>query len=149
MLVGKNERQTMVIATASTDIHGGMCTDYRRSLCMDTLTREITSKDAHGITCMEDCVSACMDATCTEDCVSAYTYVYTDITGVHGSMCTFIYTKCTDVHVVISTDKSNIKTVIVRANAYDEYGRYKPLRDIGTDVVWGKVRKGIRYVDAL
>ena len=33
-----------------------------------------------------------------------------------------------------------------RTNAYDDYGRYKPIWDIGTDVV-GKVQKRIRYND--
>ena len=90
-----------------------------------------------------------MDATCTEYCVSACTDVSTNITGVHGSTCPYISTKGTGVHVVMSTDESKVKTVVRgRKNMCDEYGRKKPIRDIGTDVV-GKVRKGISYADAL
>ena len=33
-------------------------------------------------------------------------------------------------------------------DAYDEYGRYKPIQYIGTDVV-SKVRKGVSYYNTL
>ena len=52
-------------------------------------------------------------------------------------------------HIFTSTEESNINTVIRgRTNLYDEYGRYEPIRDIGTDIV-GNLRKVIIYADAL
>ena len=46
-------------------------------------------------------------------------------------------------------EDSNVNTVVYgRTNTYDEYGIYKPIWDIGTDVV-GKLQKGISYADAL
>ena len=53
------------------------------------------------------------------------------------------------VHGVTSTDYYTVNVAVQgRRNAYDRSGRYETKRDIGTDVVW-KVRKGIRYADAL
>ena len=73
---------------------------------------------------MEDRVSACTYTTCTEDRVSACTDISTDNTGMHIITCPYIFTKDTDVHVVMSTDKSKLKMVVrIRMNAYDEYGR--------------------------
>ena len=61
----------------------------------------------------------------------------------------FSSTKVTVMHVITPTDESKVKTYIcVRTDAYDKYGRYKPVRDMGMDVV-EKVRKGISYADAL
>ena len=52
-------------------------------------------------------------------------------------------------HGVASTDNSTVKTVAFgRTNSYDEYSRYKPIRDIDMDIV-GKVWKGISYAGAL
>ena len=69
--------------------------------------------------------------------------------GVNGSTFPYISTKFNCVHGVTSTENSMVKTSIpCRTNVYDEYGRYKPIQDIGTDVV-RKIRKGIRYFDAL
>ena len=52
-------------------------------------------------------------------------------------------------HGVASTDNSKVKTVAFgRTNSYDEYSRYKPIRDIDMDIV-GKVWKGISYAGAL
>ena len=71
-----------------------------------------------------------------EDYVSACTDVSTDSTGLHRIMCMCIYTKGTGVHVVTSTDKFKAKTCVRGImNAYDKYRRYKPIRDICTDVV--------------
>ena len=75
--------------------------------------------------------------------------VFTESTSVHRSKCPYISTKGTGMHEVTTADDYTVKTAVCgRTNAYDKYGRYKPKRDIGTDVV-GKVRKGIRYADAL
>ena len=53
------------------------------------------------------------------------------------------------VHVVSSMESSTIKKVLHGTkNAYDDYRSYKPIQDIYTNVV-GKVRKGIKYADAL
>ena len=61
----------------------------------------------------------------------------------------YIPTKGTGVNRVTSMADSMVKTFVRGImNAYDDYRRYEPLRDIGTDVV-GKVRKGIRYADTL
>ena len=77
------------------------------------------------------------------------TDVSTDGTGLHGSTCPYISTKVTGAHVVTSTEKYKLKTCVHGStNMYDEYGRYKPIRDIGMEVV-GKVRKGISYADDL
>ena len=52
-------------------------------------------------------------------------------------------------HVVTSTDESKVNTFVSGIkDAYYNYGRSKPIWEIGTDVV-GKVRKGISYADAL
>ena len=78
------------------------------------------SKDANRSTCKEDCVSACTDATCMEYCVSACTGVSTDNMGMHRSMCPYISTKYTDVHVVTSTKKPRVNTFLrIRMNKYD------------------------------
>ena len=85
---------------------------------------------------MEDRISMCME-------------VSTDSTGVHRSTCPYNCNKDTVVHVVTSTEKYKVKTFICsRMNTYAKYGRYKPIQDIGPDVL-GKVRKGISYGDAL
>ena len=75
--------------------------------------------------------------------------VYTESTIVHGSTCSYIFTKCTGMHVVTPTEKSKVKMVVrVKSNAYGKYRRYGPIWYIGTEVV-GKVQKGISYSDAL
>ena len=103
---------------------------------MDTQTCIIASKDAPGSTFTDNIGSACMDFS-------------TESTGLNRSTCLYIPTKGTVMHRVTSTDNSTVNTVVCgRTNAYDEYVRYKPIRYIGTDIV-GKVRKGIRYDDAL
>ena len=52
-------------------------------------------------------------------------------------------------HVVTPTDKSKVKKFIRGIlDAYDEYGRYKPVWYLGMDVV-GTVRKEISYGDSL
>ena len=52
-------------------------------------------------------------------------------------------------HRVTSMDKSRLKTIVRGKNsAHNKYVRYKPIWEIGTDVV-GKVRKVISYNDAL
>ena len=49
---------------------------------------------------------------------------YTDSTGMHGSICPYISTKGTGVHVVTSRDKSKLKTgAHGRINVYDKYIR--------------------------
>ena len=69
--------------------------------------------------------------------------VSTDITGVPGSMCPYTSTKGTGVQRFMSTENSTVNTVVCgRINAFEEYGRYKPIRDIVTVLV-GKVQKGI------
>ena len=69
--------------------------------------------------------------------------------GVHGSMYPYIYTRSTGVHIVTPMDKSKVKTVLRgRTDAYDNYRRYEPVRDVGTDIV-GQVRKGVIYDDSL
>ena len=46
-------------------------------------------------------------------------------------------------------EDSTVKTVARgKTNTYDECGKYKPIRNISTEVV-GKVRKGISYYDSL
>ena len=125
---GKNYRHTCLTATVSTDTCGIPCTE--------TQTRINTSKYVHGSTCTEDCVTACMDFS-------------TEITGVHGSICLYISTKVMGFHGFMSTEKSTVKTAVCgRTNSYNKYRRYKPIRDIGMDVVC-KLRKGIIYDDAL
>ena len=52
-------------------------------------------------------------------------------------------------HVVKSTNESKVNTFANGiTDAYYNYGRYKPIWEIGTDVV-GKVREGISYADSL
>ena len=64
-------------------------------------------------------------------------------------MCPYISTKGTGMNVVTFTDESKVNTFVRDiTDAYYNYGRYKPIWDIGTDAV-GKARKGIRYADAL
>ena len=51
----------------------------------------------------------------------------------------YISTKGMGLHKVIFTENSTIKMVVRgRTNAYDKYGRYKPKRDIFTNIL-GKV----------
>ena len=84
-----------------------------------------------------------------EDPVSAFTDISTYSKGVHGILLPYIFSKVPGVHIVTSTDESEVKTVVCgRTNVYDKCGRYKPIQDIGTDIV-KKVRKGISYDDAL
>ena len=79
---------------------------------MDTHTQVSKSKYTHRSTCMEDRVSACTGTTCTEYRVSTCLDVSTYSMGVHGSTCSYIYTKGKGVHIVTSTDESEVKTVI-------------------------------------
>ena len=119
-----------------TDDCGGTCTDARRSLCMDTQTHGSTSKDSRGNAYTDDCGSTCTD-------------VSTDITGVHGIMCQYTYTKGTGVQGVTSMDDSTVNTSVRDiTNTYGEYIICEPIRDIGMYVV-GKIQKGISYDDAL
>ena len=84
-----------------------------------------------------------------EDRGSACTDVFTDSRGVRGSMGLYISTNGTGVHVVMSMDDPKVNTVVRgKTNTYDKYGSYKPIRDIGREVV-GKVLKGISYADSL
>ena len=70
-------------------------------------------------------------------------------TSTNKNMCPYISTKGTGMHVVTSTDESKVNTFVCgRTDAYYNYGRYKLIWDIGTDVL-GKARKGISYADAL
>ena len=103
-----------------------------------------------GAMCTEDRVSACtVGSECTVDCVIACMYVSADNTSMIRNMCPYISTKGTGMHVVTSTDESKVNTFVRgRTDAYSNYSTYKPIWDIGTDVV-GKVRKGISYADAL
>ena len=104
--VGQNDRQTHKIATASTYAHRIMCTDKQKN--------GIKSKDDCGIMC-------------TDTCGITRTDVSTESTGVHGSMCLYIYTEGTGMHRVTSTEDSTINTVVQgRMNAYDKYGRCEP-----------------------
>ena len=95
-------------------------------------------------------MSACTDGyACTEDHVIACIDVSTDNTSMSRNMCPYISTKGTGMHVVTSTDESKVNTFVCgRTDAYCNYGRYKPIWGIGTDVVW-KARKGISYSDTL
>ena len=95
-------------------------------------------------------MSACTDISVfMEYRVSAYRCVSAENAGVPGSTCPYISTKGMGMHGITPTDESKVKTYIcVRTDAYDKYGRYKPVRDMGMDVV-EKVRKGISYADAL
>ena len=103
-----------------------------------------------GATCTEDRVSACTDGSaCREDRVIASMDVSADNTRIRRNMCPYISTKGTGMHVVTSTDESKVSTFVPGiTDTYYNYGRYKPMWDIGTDVVW-KARKGIIYDDAL
>ena len=75
--------------------------------------------------------------------------VSADNTSMSRNTCPYISTKGTGMHVVTSTYESKVNMFVFgRTDAYYNYGRYKPIWDIGTDVV-GKVRKGISYDDAL
>ena len=47
----QNDGQTQGTAIAIMDDRGGMCTDDRGILCMDTQTRGSTSMDDHGSIC--------------------------------------------------------------------------------------------------
>ena len=133
----------------STDACRGMYKDAHRSPYTDTHICRSTCKDDSIIKCKEDSVSAYVDVTCMEDCISVCMEVSTDSTGVHRSTCPYICTKDTGVHVVTSTKKYKVKTFICGSmKTYDKYGRYKPIRDIGPYIL-GKVGKGIRYADAL
>ena len=132
--VGQNNRQTRITVTVIKDDCGGTCMDARGSPYTDTQEIGGTNKNYFG-------------NTCTDDLRSARTEVSTASTVVRRIMCLYIPTKSAAMHGVTSTGGSTVKTVVRgRTNAYDEYGRYKPIRDIGTDVV-GKVWKGIRYAD--
>ena len=95
-------------------------------------------------------MSACTDGSaCTEDRVIACMDVSADNTSMSRNMCPYISTKGTGMHVVTYTDESKVNTFICgRIEAYYNYGRYKPIWDIGTDVV-RKARKGTSYADAL
>ena len=133
---GNNYRQKHRTATASMDAQESTCTDASGIPCTDTQTCVSTSKDVYR-------------SMCTDDLGSARTDVSTESIGVRGSTCPWIYIKGAVVRGVTSTDDSTVKMVIHgRTNTYGEYRRYEPIYDIGTDVVW-KVRKGIRYDDAL
>ena len=72
-------------------------------------------------TSTKDYVRACTDVSaCKEDHVSACTDVSTDNKGVYRSMCPYISTKYTDVHVVTSTKKPRVNTFLrIRMNKYD------------------------------
>ena len=88
-------------------------------------------------------------STCTNARGSIHTDVSIESTVMHGSTLLYITTKDTVMHRVTYMDDSMTKAVVQgRMNSYDQYGRYKPKRDIGTDVL-GKVWKGISYADAL
>ena len=79
----------------------------------------------------------------------ACTDVSTEIMGMHGRTHLYIPTKYTGVHRVMYMNDSMIKAVVRgRMTAYGKFGRYKTKWDIGKYVV-RKVRKGIRYDDAL
>ena len=104
--VGKNKRLTWGTATASMYACGGTCTDTRGIPFTETQTRRIMSKDTLRITCIEDRVSTCTDATFTEDQVSVYTDVSTGSTFVNRSTCPYISTNYTDVHVGSSGHRS-------------------------------------------
>ena len=97
--VGKNDRQTFQTASASTDARGGTCTDARRSTCADKQTHRSTSKDVQ--------LSMCVDAQ-----VITFMDVSTESTGVHGNMCSVIYTKGTGVHGSTSMEVFLVNTVI-------------------------------------
>ena len=78
---------------------------------------------------------------CMRDCGSAQTDISNESMGVYRSTCPYISTKSTSVHRVTSTENSAVKTVVHgRKNAYNKYGKYKTIWDIGTDIA-GKVRK--------
>ena len=133
---GQNYIQTHGTATASTDASKGTCTDASKIPFTDIHTCRSTSKDVRGSTCTDDLGSACTDFS-------------TENTDVHRSMCLYIPTKYMGVHVVTSMDNSTVNTVVhARTNVHDDYGRYKPISYIGTDVV-RKVRNGVSYDDSL
>ena len=132
-----------------------MCTDTQtceskiKDDCESTYTDGFVSVHMDAM-CTEDPLSACTDGSaCAEYCVSDCTDVSSENTGVHGSMCPYIYTKGTNVHVVTSMYESKLKTFACdRTDAYDKYRRDKPKRYICTDIV-EKAHKGIRYADTL
>ena len=100
-----------------------MSTDASGNTFTDTQTCGIIRKDGRGITCTDDIRSACTD-------------ISNDSTGVRRITCLYIPTKYTGVYGFTSMEDSNVNTVVYgRTNTYDEYGIYKPIWEIGTDVV--------------
>ena len=95
-------------------------------------------------------VSACTySSACMEDCVSMLTDGSSDNMGMHRIKGPYIFTKGTGMHVVTSTDESKVNTFVSGiTDAYYNYGRYKPMWEIGKDVSV-TVRKGISYADYL
>ena len=70
-------------------------------------------------------------------------------TDLHRSTCPYISTKVTSMHVLMSKNETKVKTFIYGStDAYDNYGKYELIQEIGEDVVY-KVQKGIRYANAL
>ena len=105
-------------------------------------TEDIVSACKNVSAFMEDRVSVCIDIYACKD-------VSDENMGLHRRKCLYISTKGTGMRVVTPTDESKVKTFVrSRTDAYDEYGRYEPIQDIGPDIL-GKVQKGIRYADAL
>ena len=102
----------ILYGTTIKDSNGSMYTEYRVSAYTDT-------------TCTEDRGSACADGSvCTEDFVSVCTDVYDDNRVMRGSMCPYIYTNGTGMHVVASTDEYKVNTFVHgRTDTYDKCGR--------------------------
>ena len=110
---------------------------------MNKHTHIIMNKDALRSMCIDSHRSTCTDVS-TESAGFSTASV-----SVQGSMCPYISTKGTDVHIGTSTDISTVKMVVrIITNTYDKYEDYKPKQYICTDSV-GKVRNGISYDDDL
>ena len=104
------------------DACGVTCTDAHRSVFTDKQTHESTRRDT--------CRSTCTDA------YGACTDISTSILRVNESTCPYISSEGISVHGFTSTDYSTVNMVVRgRTNAYDVYVRYKPKREISTDVV--------------
>ena len=86
---------------------------------------------------------------CTDGLGGVCNVVSTESMGVRGRTFPYIPTKGTGMHGFMYMENSMVKMVVRgRTNAYDEYGRYETIRDIGMGIV-KKVRKGISYDDAI
>ena len=70
------------------------------------------------------------------NCVSVCTNFSANNTVVHGIIFLYISTKGTGLYVVTFMDESKLNTFVCgRSEAYNKHGKYKPIGDIGTDVV--------------